>query len=127
MTFFLLLVHERLYVTVLLFMIVMGGWGLVDFFRKQPISDHYTGALIIGEVLILIEALLGVILYMKGFRPVRSNIHILYGITAVIALPGAFAYTRGRDSRWEALIYACVCLFLAGLSIRLQQVATLQF
>ena len=34
---------------------------------------------------------------------------------------GAFAYTRGRDSRWESLVYATVCLFLAGIAIRARQ------
>lgn len=116
--------HERLQTTVVLFMFAMGIWGVVNYIRKRPISSDYAGALIIGEVLIVVEALLGLAIFLYGLRPARPYIHILYGVTAVIALPGAFAYTKGRDNRWEGLVYACVCLFLAGLSIRLQQIAT---
>jgi hypothetical protein len=116
--------HERLSMTIVLFMVAMGFWGLFNYLRKRPVTSDYQGALIIGEVLILIEAVLGLAIFFSGLRPARTYMHILYGITAVIALPGAFAYTRGRDSQWEGLIYTCVCLFLAGLSIRLQQIAT---
>lgn len=116
--------HERLQTTVVLFMFAMGIWGVFNYIRKRPVSSDYAGALIIGEILIVVEALLGLVIFLYGLRPVRTYMHILYGVTAVIALPGAFAYTRGRDDRWEGLVYACVCLFLAGLSIRLQQIAT---
>lgn len=116
--------HMRLQFTAVLFMVAMGVWGLINYARKKPVTPDYFGALIIGEVLLVVEALLGFYLYISDFRPPRTEIHILYGITAAITLPGAFAFTRGRDSRWEGLIYACVCLFLAGLSLRLQQIAT---
>jgi hypothetical protein len=119
-----LILHERLQTTVVLFMTILGFWGLVNYFRNQPMPPGYKGALVIGEILILIEALIGLGIFLYGLRPGRTYIHILYGITAVISLPGTFAYTRGRDGRWESLVYACVCLFLAGLSIRLQQIAT---
>lgn len=122
---FAIIVHAQLQFTIMLFMIAMGLWGLVNYARKLPVTDSYRGALVIGVVLVLIEALFGVYLYIYGLRPYRSSMHILYGITAVIAIPGAFAYTKGRDNRWEGLVYACVCLFLAGLSIRLQQIANL--
>jgi hypothetical protein len=119
-----LILHERLQVTIVMFMFALGIWGLFNYFRNQPVTPNFKGALLIGEILILIEAFLGIGVFIYGLRPVRTYIHILYGITAMIALPGTFAYTRGRDGRWEGLVYACVCLFLAGLSLRLQQVAT---
>jgi hypothetical protein len=55
---------------------------------------------------------------LGGRQPSRPTIHILYGIVAIMMLPGTFAYTRGRDSRWEQLIYAAVCLFLCGIALR---------
>lgn len=118
-----LVLHERLQATLLLFMIAMGAWGVFNFVRKQPVLPNYQGALVIGEILILVEALLGLVLYLMGYRLGRMDIHILYGMTTVIAIPGTFAYTRGRDGPKEGLAYACVCLFLAGLAIRMQQIA----
>lgn len=110
--------HARLLVTILLFFGVLTVWGLVGYLRGQAISGSYKGALAIGELLMLAQFLIGVLLLIGGAQPFRLSIHILYGIVAIITLPGTFAYTRGRDDRWEQLIYVVVCLFLCGIALR---------
>ena len=110
--------HARLLVTILLFFGALSIWGLVSYLRGQSISGSYKGALAIGELLMVAEFVLGVLLLLSGAQPYRLSIHILYGIVAIIGLPGAFAYTRGRDDRWELLIYVTVCLFLCGIALR---------
>jgi len=110
--------HARLLVTILLFFGVLTVWGLVGYLRGQAISGSYKGALAIGELLMLAQFLIGVLLLIGGAQPFRPSIHILYGIVAIITLPGTFAYTRGRDDRWEQLIYVVVCLFLCGIALR---------
>ncbi|HNP72685.1 MAG TPA: hypothetical protein PLO33_09290 [Kouleothrix sp.] len=112
------LLHARLLVTILLFFGALSIWGFVSYLRSDGISGSYRGALAIGELLMIAEFLLGLTLYLGGDRPYRASIHILYGIVAVITLPGTFAYTRGRDGRWEQLIYVTVCLFLCGIALR---------
>lgn len=113
------LMHARLLVTILLFFGFLAIWGFVGYLRGGGISGSYKGALAIGELLLLAEFIIGVALFIAGARPFRPSIHILYGIVAIITLPGAFAYTRGRDGRWEQLIYVTVCLFLCGIALRL--------
>jgi hypothetical protein len=115
---FLLTIHARLLFTILLFFGALALWGLVNFLRGQAISGSYRGALAIGELLMIAQSLIGVALLFAGRQPFRTGIHILYGVVAIITLPGAFAYTRGRDSRYEQLIYAIVCLFLCGIALR---------
>ena len=110
--------HARLVVTILLFFGVLSIWGFFSYLRGRSISGSYKGALVIGELLMLAEFVLGVLLLLSGAQPYRLSIHILYGIVAIIGLPGAFAYTRGRDDRWEQLIYVAVCLFLCGIALR---------
>lgn len=110
--------HARLVVTILLFFGALALWGFVNYLRGEGVTGGYKGALAIGELLILAEALIGVILFATGARPFRPGIHILYGIVAAITVPGTFAYTRGRDGRWEQLIYVTVCLFLCGIALR---------
>ena len=110
--------HSRLVGTILLFFGVLVIWGFVGYLRGQSISGSYKGALAIGELLMLSEFLIGVLLLLGGAQPYRLGIHILYGIVAIIGLPAAFAYTRGRDDRWELLIYVTVCLFLCGIALR---------
>lgn len=114
----LLVMHTRLLTTILLFFGALAIWGFVNYLRKQSISGSYLGALAIGELLMLAQAIIGVALWIAGREAYRQAIHVLYGIVAVIMLPGTFAYVRGRDSRWEQLIYAVVCLFLCGIALR---------
>ena len=111
-------IHARLSITVLLFMLALGIWALWSHLRGEGIGGSLWGALVIGEILILVEGLLGAGLFLAGLRPARSAIHILYGIVLALSLPAAFLYTRGRESRAETLIYAIVALFLAGVTIR---------
>jgi hypothetical protein len=115
---FLLTLHARLLFTILLFFGALTLWGVVGYLRGQPISGGYRGALAIGELLMLAQFIIGVLLLIGGRQPAREAVHILYGLVAIIMLPGTFAYTRGRDSRWEQLIYAAVCLFLCGIALR---------
>ena len=110
--------HARLLVTILLFFGALSIWGFFNYLRGQGISGSYRGALAIGELLMLAEAIIGVLLLIGGAQPYRLGIHILYGIVAIITLPATFAYTRGRDDRWEQLIYVTVCLFLCGIALR---------
>lgn len=112
------LLHARLLTTILLFFGALAIWGFVNYLRGQGVGGAYKGALAIGELLMLAQFVLGVILFLGGDRPYRPGIHILYGMVAIICVPGAFSYTRGRDGRWEQLIYVTVCLFLMGIALR---------
>jgi len=115
---FLLTIHARLLFTILLFFGALAIWGFVGFLRGQAISGGYRGALAIGELLLIAQFLIGVTLLLGGRHAAREGIHILYAVVAIITLPGTFAYTRGRDTRYEQLIYAVVCLFLCGIALR---------
>ena len=111
-------IHERLSITMLLFLLALGIWALWSYLRGEGVTGSFWGALVVAELLILFEALLGVTLYLGGLRPGRPAIHILYGFVLVLSIPGAFSYTHGRSSRYEMLIYAIIALFLAGVTIR---------
>jgi phosphotransferase system glucose/maltose/N-acetylglucosamine-specific IIC component len=113
-------IHERLSVTILLFVLALGIWGFWNFLRGEGVTGSYWGALAIAVGLLVIEGLIGVVLYVQGARPSRGILHILYGIVSVLAFPAAFTFTRGRTTRYESLIYAVVALFLAGITLRAQ-------
>jgi len=88
------------------------------FARKQGIDSSFWGALIISEVLIVLQGGLGVYLWLTGMRPGRGWIHILYGVVSAITLPGIFAFTRGEQDRRVMLIYGVALLFLVGITLR---------
>jgi len=116
----LILIHDRLSVTMLLFLLALALWGFWLYVRGPGVTGSYWGALAVGEVLIVVEGVVGFALALLGNLPARGWLHILYGIVAVISIPAAFAFTRGRAGRYESLIYALVALFLAGVTSRLQ-------
>ena len=112
-----LLFHDRLSLTVMMFMLALGLWGLFAYARGQVISGSYAGALVIGEILVAVQVVAGLALLTYGSRP-PSPTHYLYGITGILVLPFAWTYMKDRDQRQALLIYALVALFIFGLAIR---------
>lgn len=117
------LLHDRLQIAFMLFMIIIGIWGCFLFFTGRSITGDFWGALVIGEGLVIVEAIVGILLYIGGARPQRDIFHILYAAVAVISIPATFAFTRGRDNRFEALIYGLLGFFLMGIAIRTRTTA----
>ena len=112
-----MLIHERLATTMLLFMAVAGTWGVFSFLRGGTLSGSLAGTFVIGQGLIAAQVIAGVVLVARGFRP-TTQVHYLYGATAILVLPFAWTYLRDRNPRQALLIYSLLALFIAGLSIR---------
>lgn len=113
----LLLIHDRLSTTVVLFMAAVGIWGLLSFARGQVLSGSISGALAIGQGLVVIQEVFGVLLVVEGARP-PTSVHYLYGITAVIIIPFVWSYLKDRHPRQALLFYSLTALFIVGLAIR---------
>ena len=111
------LFHDRLATTVILFFAVAGLWGLVEFARGGALGGNIAGMLIIGQVLVVVQGLLGMVLYVGGDRP-QDPVHLLYGFTAALVLPFVWSYVRDRAPRQGLLLYSLVALFIVGLAIR---------
>jgi heme A synthase len=110
-------VHRTISLSTVLFMAALGVWGLVRSIRDNGVDGSYMGALVIGELLFVVQALLGVILVIAGENPGRV-VHFIYGAFALVALPGLFAYLRGDDSNRAQWLYTIATLFLAGVAVR---------
>lgn len=111
------LLHDRLSTTVMLYFLVVGLWGLLEFARGGEIGGNIAGALVIGQVLVLVQGAFGLVLYIEGPRP-DDPVHILYGATAALILPFVWSYVRDKAPRQGLLIYSLVALFIFGLAIR---------
>lgn len=98
-------------------MFAVGFWGLWSFVRGGSLTGSISGALAIGQLLVMVQAALGVVLYADGLRP-QSSVHYLYGFTAVLVTPFVWSYLRERQPRQGLLFYSLMALFIAGLAIR---------
>ena len=112
-----MLLHDRLATSVLLFMAAVGLWGLVSFIQGRGLGGSLAGAVVIGQVLVVVQVAAGVGLWIAGVRPAETT-HLLYGVTAILVLPFAWSYLRDRDPRHALLIYSLLALFIAGLAVR---------
>jgi heme A synthase len=111
------LFHDRLATTVMLFFLVAGVWGLIEFARGGVLGGAVAGMLLIGQVLVVVQGLLGMALFLWGDRP-SDSVHILYGFTAALVLPFVWSYVRDKAPRQGLMIYSLVALFIFGLAIR---------
>ncbi len=110
-------IHSRLALTVILYAFVMGAWAALNFFRGKGIGSNYWGALVIGEIMLLVQGVLGLIMVIMGLRP-ADLLHFLYGVLVAFSWPGVYIYTNARQGRAEAGIYGVVSFFMFGLAIR---------
>jgi hypothetical protein len=115
--------HGRIANTAWLYMAILGIWSLINYIRGRGVDGSVMGALVIGELLMLTQASLGLILLVSGLYPSRT-IHFLYGSLAVLALPALWVYTRGATDRRASLIWALAGLFMLGLALRAIGTAT---
>jgi len=110
--------HGRLANTVLFYIIIMAVWGLWRYFRKQGVGGSYWGALVIAEVLLVLQTLLGTYLWISGAGQLAGWIHILYVVVAILIIPAVFFFTRGEEQRRAMLIYGAALLFGMGIILR---------
>lgn len=110
-------IHGTLANTCLYFTIAMMLWSGFLYIRRQDLDGSFFGAAVILELLLLLQSGLGAWMLIEGGAVFRW-VHILYGILAIITVPAVYAFTRGRNTYYEALIYGLVFLFLMGVVLR---------
>ncbi len=117
----LILVHSRLSQTVVLFFLFLGIWGVYRAARRYRVDGSYMGALVIGQILFMVQGILGAILWASGFigAVARPEMHILYGAFALVFLPFVFlVWLKGDDSNQAQWVLAFTTLFLFGIAER---------
>lgn len=108
--------HATLAQTVMYFFFAIGMWGLFEYVRGGELGGSIGGAFVIGQVLVAVQVILGIIILAGDYRV--QSVHFLYGISAIISLPFAWSYMRARHPRQALMVYSLVALFICGLAIR---------
>ncbi|HLH70098.1 MAG TPA: hypothetical protein VKY90_14025 [Candidatus Dormibacteraeota bacterium] len=105
--------HFRFAVALLLLAVVLGVWGLYQFLRRRQVSPGFRAGFLLMTALTAVQGLLGLLLLTVA-QP-RELLHVLYGVFAIVFLPGVYLYAdRGRAERDERLRRAREAALLAG-------------
>lgn len=107
--------HATLALALFLDQVVLGIWALVLGFRRQPISSGLFSALLVDEILIVLQSAVGGYLLATGRAPER--IHFLYGGLLLVLLPAIYLYA-GRRER-AGIWVGAMLIFMAGMIIRI--------
>jgi heme A synthase len=100
------LIHRLGANALLIFAVVLGVWGTYQYFRHSAVSGGFRSSYLIMAGLTAVQGLFGLAAFALGGRPEGQLLHLVYGIFAVLFLPGAYLYAHGGNPRREALILA---------------------
>lgn len=119
---FVIILHEGLSNMTWMFFLAIGLWGLVRAIRGKAVDGSYLGAAAIGQGLFILQAAIGVVLWINGRLSAlnRPDVHVLYGAFVIVFLPFIyFTALRGDDSNRGQWVLAFSNLFLFGVALRL--------
>lgn len=94
------------------FAVLLGVWGAYGYFRSGEVSGGFRSSYLIMAGLTALQGLAGLALYAVGRHPF-TLLHIVYGIFAVLFLPGAYLWAHGASKRREAIILAAAAWIVA--------------
>jgi heme A synthase len=105
-----LFLHARLAIAAILFAIVLGVWGSYQYFRHKAVSGGFRSGYLLLCGLTAVQGLVGILNLLVGTK-LHNPLHIVYGIFAVLFLPGLYFYSvSGRTSKArEAALLAAAC------------------
>jgi CDP-diglyceride synthetase len=113
--------HGLISRALLLFTVIAGVYGLVEYYRKQMVSPSYWGVIVVGNLAAVAQGALGLILALSGKQP-EQWVHILYGVVALMWIPIISVINNmtnnSEHNRRETLIVALISLFEAGIVLR---------
>lgn len=110
-------VHRFLSTATTLFTLLITLYAGFHFVRRLEFGGDFWGAVAIGEGLIALQAVAGLILLGTGSVPAR-DVHFLYGAMTVLIWPSVFAFTQGRTGRRETMFWILTSAALFGIALR---------
>lgn len=114
--------HGRIAFAIVLYLSVVGLWGIVLGIRDLAPTPSFIGSLVIAEISAIVQGIFGLVLLLS--RAPSQPLHILYGFALAVAIPLAATLVRKRERRTASFTFGLVALFAAGLAIRGMTTAT---
>lgn len=101
--------HERFAVALILYAGLLGIWGGFQFFRSRDVSAGFRSSYLLMIGLLALQGLLGVVLLIGHRQPHEWPLHVVYGIFAIVFLPGVYFYAARGSRLREAAFMATSC------------------
>lgn len=98
---FVLFLHQRFAVALVLFAALLLLWGAYGYIRHKQVSGGFRSSFILMAGLTAVQGLLGLIVLATG-GGLHDKLHIIYGVFAVLFLPGWYVYFSRQDAPREA-------------------------
>jgi hypothetical protein len=99
---------------------VVTAFGAILAAQRRSPPTFFLGGVLWAGLVVALAALAGIVVALVDGPP-ADPLHIVYGVLAVAALPGAAVAARGRTERAQTLVWAIAGLVLAILVLRLFQ------
>jgi hypothetical protein len=90
----------------ILFAVVVAIWGTYLYFRKGELNGGFRSSYLVMTGLTALQGLAGLVLLATGRWPAAGFLHFVYGVFAVLFLPGVYLYAQGGSRRREAVLLA---------------------
>ncbi len=117
MTGALLFVHQVGARALVAFAVVLGLWGAYLYFRRESLTGGFRSSFLIMAGLTAVQGLAGLAVFLLGNR-LNNPLHVVYGIFAVLFLPGVYRYAQGGTKRREAVYLAGAAWIVAIAYLR---------
>lgn len=105
--------HQRFAVALLILAVLLGIWGAFQFFRRRELSGGFRSTYVLMIGLLAVQGLLGIVLLLLNNRPREGFLHMVYGIFAIVFLPGVYFYAARGSRVREAAFMAASCWIVA--------------
>ena len=109
---FLNFVHARFGYALLAFAVILGILGAFQFLSRRQLSGGFRSGFLLLWGLTVLQGLIGTGAFIGGARP-REILHLVYGIFALLFLPGVYVYAGGRRKDTEAMLLTIACWVVA--------------
>ena len=97
--------HGLLARALLLYALVLAVWGTYLYFRRAAVNGGFRASYLILGGLTVVQGIAGAVAFIAGQRPTEI-LHLVYGVFAVLFVPGMYLYSQGGSKRREAVLLA---------------------
>lgn len=104
--------HGRLALAMIALTVILGLWGGFQFLTRRAVSGGFRSTFLLLLGLTAVQGLLGLVALVTGGHP-RELLHLVYGVFAVVFLPGVYFWASGRGRDAEAAILVASCWIVA--------------